>query len=83
MQRPRHQLPRPACPRPQETLNDTIGDGFLLKNAYLYAASIVFNMEKKHKLLYKSPAMEVVDLKTQGILCASGKYNGFGEEQKW
>ena len=55
----------------------------LLKNAYLCAASIVFNMKKKHKLLYKSPAMEVVDLKTQGILCLSDIYNGFGEEEKW
>ena len=40
-------------------------------------------MDNNRKLLYDPPVIEIVDVKTEGIVCASNTYNGFGEEETW
>ena len=32
-------------------------------------------MEKKHNEMYEAPSMEVVELKYEGVICASGDVN--------
>ena len=41
------------------------------------------HMEDNYTIQYEPPVSEVVELKAEGIVCASGKYNGFGEEETW
>ena len=40
-------------------------------------------MDQLNKATYESPQMEVVELKSEGLICASGDYNGFGDEREW
>ena len=40
-------------------------------------------MEETTKLSYETPVAKVLELNGEGIVCASGKYNGFGEEEIW
>lgn len=33
---------------------------------------------------YEAPQVEILEVKSEGIICASGgDYNGFGNEQQW
>jgi hypothetical protein len=32
---------------------------------------------------YESPEVEIIKVKSEGIICASGDYNGFGNEKPW
>ena len=43
-------------------------------------------METKDLELYESPTSEVVELKTEGMICESGARNGYGdagEDEQW
>lgn len=40
-------------------------------------------MDNNRKLLYDPPVIEIVDVKTESLVCDSNTYNGFGEEQIW
>ena len=40
-------------------------------------------MEVPGKITYDPPVTEVIEVKAEGLVCASGKYNGFGEEETW
>lgn len=40
-------------------------------------------MEDNNKHPYVPPVVEVVNVQYEGVICASGKYNGFGEEEVW
>lgn len=36
------------------------------------------------KETYEAPQVEILEVKSEGIICASGgDYNGFGNEQQW
>lgn len=36
------------------------------------------------KEAYEAPQVEILEVKSEGIICASGgDYNGFGNEQQW
>ena len=54
-----------------------------LKIAYLRLFLVKSLMDNNRKLLYDPPVIEIVDVKTEGLVCASNTYNGFGEEEKW
>ena len=32
---------------------------------------------------YQAPEVEVLEMQVEGVVCASTRYNGFGEEEKW
>ena len=32
---------------------------------------------------YQVPEVEVIEMQAEGVVCASGRYNGFGEEEVW
>jgi hypothetical protein len=36
-----------------------------------------------YKIQYEPPVFEVFNLQVEGIVCSSGGYNGFGEEEVW
>lgn len=40
-------------------------------------------MEDNYTIQYEPPVSKVIDVKTGGIVCSSGNYNGFGEEETW
>ena len=40
-------------------------------------------MEEPRKRTYEPPVTEVVIVKTEGIICLSGEFNGFGDEESW
>ena len=40
-------------------------------------------MDNNRKLLYDPPVIEFVDVKTEGLVCASNMYEGFGVEEIW
>ena len=41
-------------------------------------------MEVLQKQPYEAPEVEVLEVQSEGIVCASGgDYNGFGNEQPW
>ena len=33
--------------------------------------------------LYQAPKVKVFEAEPEGMVCASGRYNGFGEEEIW
>lgn len=35
------------------------------------------------KDLYEAPVTTTLELSNEGIICLSGEYNGFGEEERW
>ena len=32
---------------------------------------------------YQAPEVEVLEMQTEGVVCASNTYTGFGTEEKW
>ena len=32
---------------------------------------------------YQAPEVEVLEMQTEGVVCASNSYTGFGTEEKW
>lgn len=40
-------------------------------------------MENNYTIQYEPPVCEVVNVKSEGIICSSGIYDGFGEEEVW
>lgn len=47
-------------------------------------------MEKNNKETYQTPSVLIFEVKTEGVVCASGTetsgaptYNGFNEEETW
>ena len=54
-----------------------------LKIAYLRPFLVKSLMDNNRKLLYDPPVIEIVDVKTEGLVCDSNTYNGFGEEEIW
>ena len=35
------------------------------------------------KDLYEAPVTKTLELSSEGIICLSGEFNGFGEEELW
>ena len=52
----------------------------VVSSAYL---RLLIFLPANYTIQYEPPVSEVVELKAEGIVCASGKYNGFGEEETW
>lgn len=49
----------------------------------IFAFRKILYFMNDYKIQYEPPVFEVFNLQAEGIVCSSGRYNGFGEEEVW